>query len=71
MPQIGKQPAFELGQIVGTSGALAALKTAGHLTISDQLVIDCAYGGQKEIQEEADEIEGDCGQESGGPEEGG
>ena len=29
MQQIGKQPAFELGQIVATPGALAALKKAG------------------------------------------
>jgi hypothetical protein len=29
MPQISKQPAFELGQIVATPGALAALKKAG------------------------------------------
>jgi len=28
MQQISKQPAFELGQIVATPGALAALKTA-------------------------------------------
>ncbi len=30
MQQISKQPAFELGQIVATPGALAALKKAGH-----------------------------------------
>jgi len=29
MQQINKQPAFELGQIVATPGALAALKKAG------------------------------------------
>ena len=29
MQQISKQPAFELGQIVATPGALAALKKAG------------------------------------------
>jgi len=29
MQQMGKQPAFELGQIVATPGALAALKKAG------------------------------------------
>ena len=29
MQQISKHPAFELGQIVGTPGALAALKKAG------------------------------------------
>ena len=29
MQQINKQPAFELGQIVPTPGALAALKKAG------------------------------------------
>ncbi|MHB8526471.1 MAG: hypothetical protein ACYDD2_09990 [Candidatus Acidiferrales bacterium] len=29
MQQIGKQPAFELGQIVATPGALAALEKAG------------------------------------------
>jgi hypothetical protein len=29
MRQISKQPAFELGQIVATPGALAALKKAG------------------------------------------
>jgi len=29
MEQISKQPAFELGQIVATPGALAALKKAG------------------------------------------
>ena len=29
MHQISKQPAFELGQIVATPGALAALKKAG------------------------------------------
>ena len=29
MPQISKQPAFELGQIVATPGALAALRKAG------------------------------------------
>ena len=29
MQQISKQPAFELGQIVATQGALAALKKAG------------------------------------------
>ncbi len=29
MQQISKQPAFELGQIVATPGALAALKEAG------------------------------------------
>jgi hypothetical protein len=29
MQQIGKQPAFELGQIVATPGALAALQKAG------------------------------------------
>ena len=29
MNQISKQPAFELGQIVATPGALAALKKAG------------------------------------------
>ena len=30
MQQISKQPAFELGQIVATPGALAALKKAEH-----------------------------------------
>ncbi len=29
MPQLSKQPAFELGQNVATPGALAALKKAG------------------------------------------
>jgi hypothetical protein len=29
MQQLSKQPAFELGQIVATPGALAALKKAG------------------------------------------
>jgi hypothetical protein len=29
MQQISRQPAFELGQIVATPGALAALKKAG------------------------------------------
>ena len=29
MQQISKQPAFELGQIVATPGALAAIKKAG------------------------------------------
>ena len=29
MQQISKKPAFELGQIVATPGALAALKKAG------------------------------------------
>ncbi len=29
MQQINRQPAFELGQIVATPGALAALKKAG------------------------------------------
>jgi len=29
MQQISKQPAFELGQIVATPGALAALKKSG------------------------------------------
>ena len=29
MQQVSKQPAFELGQIVATPGALAALKKAG------------------------------------------
>ena len=29
MQQIGKQPAFELGQIVATPGALAAIEKAG------------------------------------------
>jgi hypothetical protein len=29
MQQLSKQPAFELGQIVATLGALAALKKAG------------------------------------------
>lgn len=29
MQQISKQPAFELGQIVATPGALAAFKKAG------------------------------------------
>ena len=29
MQQISKEPAFELGQIVATPGALAALKKAG------------------------------------------
>ena len=29
MQQISKQPAFELGQIIATPGALAALKKAG------------------------------------------
>ncbi len=29
MNQISKQPAFELGQIVATPGALAALRKAG------------------------------------------
>jgi len=29
MQQISKQPAFELGQVVATPGALAALKKAG------------------------------------------
>ncbi len=29
MQQLSKQPAFELGQIVATPGALSALKKAG------------------------------------------
>jgi hypothetical protein len=31
MQQLSKEPAFELGQIVATPGALAALKKAGQL----------------------------------------
>jgi len=31
MQQLSKQPAFELGQIVATPGALAALKKSGQL----------------------------------------
>jgi len=38
---------------------------------NDQSVVDCAYGYQKENQEEADEIEENCGQEGGADEEGG
>jgi hypothetical protein len=30
MQQLSKQPAFEIGQVVATPGALAALKKAGH-----------------------------------------
>jgi hypothetical protein len=40
-------------------------------TWNDQRVIDCAYGHQEENQDEADEVEENCGQESGTDEEGG
>ena len=36
---------------------------------NDQPVVDCAYGYQKENQEEADEVEENCGQEGGVDEE--
>jgi hypothetical protein len=38
---------------------------------NDQPVVDCAYGSQKENQEEADEIEENCGKEGDANEEGG
>jgi hypothetical protein len=34
-------------------------------------VLDCAYGYQKENQEEADEVEENCGRAGGADEEGG
>ena len=37
----------------------------------DQPVVNCAYGYQKENQEEADEVEENCGQEGGADEEAG
>jgi len=38
---------------------------------NDQPVVDCAHGYQKETQDEAHEVEENCGQESGVDEEGG
>ena len=38
---------------------------------NDQPVVDCAYGYQKENQEEAGEVDENCGQEGGADEEGG
>jgi hypothetical protein len=38
---------------------------------NDQPMVDCAYGYQKENQEEAGEVDENCGQEGGADEEGG
>jgi len=40
-------------------------------TWNDQPVVDCAYGYQKEDQEEATEVEENFGQEGGADEKGG
>jgi hypothetical protein len=52
-------------QVTGNLSALAALTAVSRgsflNTRNDQLVVDCAYGYQKENQEEADEVEDDEG----------
>jgi hypothetical protein len=56
----GSQGSFQVGQTARPACAR-----------NDQPVVDCAYDYQKENQEEADEVEKNCGQEGGADEEGG
>jgi hypothetical protein len=44
MQQLSKQPAFELGQIVATPGALAALKKSGQQPGSSSRAMSTASG---------------------------
>jgi hypothetical protein len=53
----GSQSSFQVGQTAGPARAR-----------NEQPVVDCAYGYQKENQEEVDE---NCGKEGGVDEEGG
>jgi hypothetical protein len=54
----GSQSSFQVGQTGPTRAG------------NDQPMVDCAYGYQKENEEEADEVEENCGQEGGVDEEG-
>lgn len=53
------------------AGLTQALLSRGQrvVELTDQPVVDCAYGYQEENQEKADEIEENCGQERGADEE--
>jgi len=53
MQQINKQPAFELGQIVATPGALAALKKAGQQRVSSSRAMSTARTAGKRLQPRA------------------